>query len=246
VTDLQGLRVVVTAPRGSDLAALLRDGGAEVIEIPTIEIVDPTSWDPLKNAARDLAAGRFDWVLFTSRNSVTRALQFFQSELESARVGAVGTKTAGLLESHSVAVDVVPEGGTGTDLVTAIGSGPGAVLMPRAEGAPRAPIDALEGAGWEVVHPPAYRTVAAPIDNTRLESGFDAITFTSGSTVRYLVEVSPPDSLGIAEGQQGPLVAAIGPETSDAARSVGVRVDVIAEPHTNAGLVDALRRRMGR
>jgi uroporphyrinogen-III synthase len=43
-----------------------------------------------------------------------------------------------------------------------------------------------------------------------------------------------------------PLVVAIGPQTADAARSVGLRIDAVAEDHSLDGLVAELERHLVR
>jgi uroporphyrinogen III methyltransferase / synthase len=62
----------------------------------------------------------------------------------------------------------------------------------------------------------------------------DVITFTSSSTVDNFC-----DTVGEFDGAQ-PLVVSIGPITSKTARARGLRVDVEADPHTIAALVDAV------
>ena len=68
------------------------------------------------------------------------------------------------------------------------------------------------------------------------EAGADYITFTSSSTVRFLLE-----SIGGAERfPRGPRVVSIGPITSDTVREHGLEVHVEAQRHDVGGLVDAL------
>ncbi|MDQ2783189.1 MAG: uroporphyrinogen-III synthase, partial [Actinomycetota bacterium] len=92
--------------------------------------------------------------------------------------------------------------------------------------------------GWEVDDVTAYRTVRAapPAPEVRdaIKSGaYDAVVFTSSSTVRNLV--------GIA-GKPNPstVVAVIGPATAKAAEDAGLRVDVLAPTASSDALVDAL------
>ena len=63
-------RILVTRSphQASALADHLRALGAEPILIPTIELVDPTSFAPLDAALRNL--DHFHWLLFTSANAV--------------------------------------------------------------------------------------------------------------------------------------------------------------------------------
>ena len=96
----------------------------------------------------------------------------------------------------------------------------------------------LQEMGWEVDDVTAYRTVraappAASIREAIKTGKFDAVVFTSSSTVRNLV--------GIA-GKPHPttVVACIGPATAKVAEEHGLRVDVLAPEASAASLVDAL------
>jgi len=70
---LAGKRVVVTraADQADELDDLLRSRGAEPLPYPCIAIAPPADTGPLDAALRGLAAGEFDWLALTSRNTVT-------------------------------------------------------------------------------------------------------------------------------------------------------------------------------
>jgi uroporphyrinogen III methyltransferase/synthase len=100
------------------------------------------------------------------------------------------------------------------------------VLLPRADIATETLVAGLQDMGWEVDDVTAYRTVrAAPppasVRDAIKNGSFDAVLFTSSSTVRNLV--------GIA-GKPHPstVVACIGPATAKTAEELGLRVDVLA------------------
>jgi uroporphyrinogen-III synthase len=244
--SLAGRRVVVTAPVGSRLAEQLRAAGAEVIECPTIAIADPSSWDAVDQAIESVVMRAYNWVLFTSKNGVDGFFTRWEKLGGTAygpfgayaKVAAVGDATADRLDARGVQVDLIPSSFTAADLAYDIGSGSGKMLAARAEGAPRHAIAALESSGWTVDDVPVYRTVVGSPEPTALDQvrrgEYDAVTFTSGSTARNLVELAGPLDPGDA------VAACIGPETAEVARSVGLRVDLIADPHTNDGLVQTL------
>jgi len=82
-----------------------------------------------------------------------------------------------------------------------------------------------------------YDTVAEPLsDEARagLERS-DYVTFTSSSTVRFLLEAVGSDSF-----PEAARVVSIGPITSATARENGLTVHVEAERHDIDGLVDGL------
>ena len=239
---LFGKRVVVTRAReqASGLRARLERLGAEVVELPAIEI------DPIAVTVPDLDA--FAWLVLTSANGVAtlfdRGLVASGRDaraLAGVRVAAIGPGTAAALAARGIRADLVPERFVAEALLDAFPppSGSGArVLLARAEQARDALPKGLEEKGYAVDVLATYRTVAATPDPdavARVSRGdVDAITFTSSSTVTNLC-----DLLGTLPDPQ-PLVASIGPVTSKTALERGLRVDVEAEEHTIDGLVDAL------
>ena len=97
------------------------------------------------------------------------------------------------------------------------------VLLPRADLGSDVLVDGLKEKGWEVDDVVAYRTVRAapPPPETRdmiKTGGFDAVCFTSSSTVMNLV--------GIA-GKPSPstVVVAIGPATAQTAADITASAD---------------------
>jgi hypothetical protein len=90
----------------------LRDLGAETIEIPTIEIRDPASWEPLDQAIRRLE--EFRYLLVTSASGVRNFLKRLHAcgrdvrDLKGLEIGAVGPATAAEFAKTGVRVDFVP------------------------------------------------------------------------------------------------------------------------------------------
>jgi uroporphyrinogen III methyltransferase/synthase len=112
------------------------------------------------------------------------------------------------------------------------------VLLPRADIATEHLVARLTELGWETEDVTAYRTVRAapppaPIREAIKGGGFDAVLFTSSSTVRNLVGIAgKPHAVTV--------IAVIGPQTAKTAAEFGLRVDVLApQPSMNA-LVEAL------
>jgi len=113
------------------------------------------------------------------------------------------------------------------------------VLLPQSALAGPALAAILSGRGGEVTTVVAYETTtgAGGVDMASLlASGeVDAVCLTSGSTARGLLE-----RLG-GVGLPGAVrVACIGPETADAARSLGLRVEVVPARPTMEAMVRAL------
>jgi uroporphyrinogen III methyltransferase/synthase len=81
-----------------------------------------------------------------------------------------------------------------------------------------------------------YETVAEPLSDAQVEQvrAADYVTFTSSSTVRYLV-----GSLGGDPTLAGRVIS-IGPVTSQALRDHGLEAHVEARRHDIEGLIEAL------
>jgi uroporphyrinogen III methyltransferase/synthase len=244
---LFGRAVVVTRAReqASVLAARLEDLGAEVLELPAIEIT------PIDFVLPDLAA--HEWLVFTSANGVRaffvdglRAAGLDARALAGLRIAAIGPGTDRALERFGLRADLVPERFVAESLLEAFPdpTAPGArVLLARAEVARDILPDGLTERGYAVDVLPVYRTRPATPDPALLarvrEGRFDAVTFTSSSTVdNFCAQVDPRPG-------PFPLVVSIGPVTSATARARGLRVDAEAEQHTIDGLVATLLSRFG-
>jgi uroporphyrinogen III methyltransferase/synthase len=231
---LFGKTVVVTRAReqASELRARLELLGAAVVELPAIAI------EPVDFSVPDLA--NFAWVAFTSANGVHAFFDQLRDarDLAPVQVAAIGPGTADALAQHGIRADLVPERFVAESLVDAFPAGAGRVLLARAEQARDALPEGLRTKGYDVEVLSVYRTVPAtpdPADLERVRAGrFDAVTFTSSSTVDNFC-----DAVGAVPDPQ-PLVVSIGPITSGTARERGLRVDVEADPHTIDGLVEAL------
>jgi len=251
---LDGLRVVVTRFRqpGDPLRTELAGLGAEVIDVPTIEI-RPLPYGPgIETALAKL--GRTALAVFTSANSV----RFFFSMLEisgrglealaGCRVCAVGPSTAKALEDFGVLPDLVAREYTAEGLGAVLMGWDVAgqrILIPRVRVA-RDSLPALltsRGATVEVL--PLYETVCPAEAARLLEEAFtmgvvDLVTFTSSSSVtnfvRALTPVVPLEQLR----RQRTQVACLGPVTAETARRLGLHVDIMPHEYTVPALVQAI------
>jgi uroporphyrinogen-III synthase len=244
---LAGHVVLVTRPldEAGSLVHPLEQRGAQVVLAPAIRIA-PVRSAALTRALRELAGGRFAWVVLTS----PRTVAMLEARLPSpgdvrARVAAIGDGTAGAFRRWSRRrADLRPATFTTSALARAFPRGEGRVLCARADIAPPGLEDALSAKGWTPTRVDAYRTVLArslPSEaRALLRAGrVDAITFTSASTVGGFVHAVPA-----VRGD--PRVVCIGPVTARAAREHGLTVHAVARPHTLEGLVDAVERALAR
>ncbi len=250
---LFGWRVLV--PRTKEQAATvcdqLREYGAVPEQVPTIAVEPPRTPQQMERAVRGLVTGRYQWVAFTSVNAVRAVREKFEEYGLDARafagvkIAAVGEQTAAALGAFGITPDLMPEheqSGEGLanswpahdDLLDPINR----VLLPRADIATEVLVTRLTELGWEAEDITAYRTVrAAPPPAPTREAikggGFDAVLFTSSSTVRNLIGIAgKPHAVTV--------IAVIGPETAKTAAEFGLRVDVVASKPSASALVEAL------
>jgi uroporphyrinogen-III synthase len=124
------------------------------------------------------------------------------------------------------------------------------VLVTRPEPQAETLTQAFRDAGASVIRIPAFRIEA--IRNEALECSlaaagglpYDTVVFTSHNAVEYFLEILAAAG-GRLDDLGGVEVGTVGSETAGALERRGVRVDVVAEPHTAEGLVDALRHKHG-
>ena len=249
LAPLHGKRVAVTRARAqaSGLAADLERLGAEVVEVPSIRIEPRLGAADVQRAMRRLAAGEFEVLCVTSPNGAGLVLAALEQEGLDARalggvtVAAIGPGTAAALRAGGVAADLVPERSIAESLAAELvsaGVRGKHVLIARAAEARDVLPQQLGDAGAEVEVVALYETMREPLDMDRLEglAGADYITFTSSSTVRFLLESIG----GVERFPRGPRVVSIGPVTSETAREHGLTVHAEAERHDVDGLVEAL------
>jgi len=250
---LFGWRVLVprTKEQAAALSEKLRAHGAIPVEVPTISVEPPRTPQQMDRAIRGLVTGRYEWLALTSANAVRAVLEKFEEYGLDARafsgikIAAVGEQTAAILRAHGIKPDLVPTGEQSAAGLLAdfppydkVLDPINRVLLPRADIATETLVAGLVELGWEVEDVTAYRTVRAapppaPIREAIKTGGFDAVCFTSSSTVRNLVGIA-------GKPHASTVIACIGPQTAKAAEEHGLRVDVLAPEPSMTALVDAL------
>lgn len=245
-------RIVVTRARAQaeSLALRIEEAGGEVIEFPTIEIQPPEDFVAFDAALEKIST--YDWLIFTSVNSIEPFLARLEdqgksaAELGSIRIGAIGPETAKRLEESGLHAALVPARYQAEGILDAVAleSIRGKrVLIPRAAEAREILPQTLRERGATVDVIVAYRTVLPAVDPTPFAERFrrreiDAVTFTSSSTVRNFVRLFGERKLGAIVA--GSVIACIGPITARTVEELGGRVDVVAQEFTIPGLVQAM------
>jgi uroporphyrinogen-III synthase len=252
--NLDGKRIIVSRAReqAGSLSQLLRDEGAEVIEIPFIAIRPAQSYEALDKAIENLLS--YDWLILTSVNGVAALFSRLEKQGKSEadllhlKVVAIGPATRKAIEKHGIPVDVMPDEYIAESVVEELRDQVKGerVLLVRAKVARDVIPTALRELGAKVHVMEAYETVVPESSRTAILEALNdtakkpfAITFTSSSTVKNFAELIGEERLH-SSLLDGVKLCSIGPVTSATLRELKLRVDVEAKEYTIPGLVDAI------
>lgn len=226
--ELFGKRFVVTRAReqAGQLTQMLEKKGAEVIELPFIEVKQEFDAARLSEILAGIAV--YEWVIFTSANGVKTFFELFYKAFDDIRclgpmrIAAVGAATARAIEAHKLKVDFVPkqanaealakelienEGMESVQVLVVTGNQNREELVTKLETEGRAIVDVL----------PLYKTRKTDLLKNDAaarfrQEGADAILFTSSSTVHSFIDQSA--AFELEEGARRPVLGSIGPMTS--------------------------------
>jgi uroporphyrinogen-III synthase len=228
VRPLAGKRILITRARhqAGRLAEALEERGAEVLRLPTIEIIPPESYAHL-DAVLEVIGG-FDWLIVTSANGVAaledrlRFLSIPPARLEHLQIAAIGTATATALGRIGLKVSAMPEEYVAEAVVALLKEKVRGkhVLLVRAAVARDVIPEELRKGGADVHVVEAYRTIipAGSIEQVRGLFGEgkplpDAVTFTSSSTVNNFFALLAAAQIELPLGLRA---VSIGPVTTRA------------------------------
>ena len=267
---LSGVRVLVGRARhqAGALSAELRKIGAQVLEIPFIEIRKPRSFQPLDSALRNLRT--YDWLILTSVNGVdamwerietlhlmitngerhklTRAASRESGRAAFAagavRIAAIGPATKKAIEQRGLNVDVVPKEYVAESVVRSMKKKVKGkrVLLVRAKVARDVIPRQLRKAGAHVDVVEAYETVVPESSRKRLQAALK-----DPKKRPHVVTFTSSSTvknfialLGRKQNLDGVLMSSIGPVTSATLRELGLEPHIAAKEFTIPGLVAAI------
>ncbi len=255
--DLHGKRILITRARhqAGRLADALEAQGAEVLRLPTIEIIPPETYAPL-DAALEVISG-FDWLILTSANAATAVadrLQFLQiplQRLQHLQIAAIGPSTAVAVDQMGLNVDAMPDEYVAEGVVAMLRDKVEGkrVLLARAAVARDVIPEQLRQCGADMHVVEVYRTVIPQASIEQVREVFsagrplpDAVTFTSSSTVTNLFALLAAAGVELPAGLRA---VSIGPVTSSTLRKHQWEPAAEADPHDIGGLVHACVRLLG-
>ena len=247
---LFGRTIVVTRAReqASQLRTLLEVAGATVIEAPAIRI-EPLDKTALRHALDEIAMLRMDRRSRAATPSRSCGRELRERGLDARAFAAntiiaVGPGTADALLAHGIAVDVMPDRYVAEGIIEKLRErddvrGRARALPARGGRARSAPgCAARDGRRTSTKSRSIARFPISPVSSAlgdALDAGtVDLVTFTSASTVRHFV-----DALG-AERARTVRGASMGPITSEAARELGVPIEIEARESTIASFVESI------
>ncbi len=257
---LAGKTILVTraASQASSFGEQLQQQGAHVVHMPALEIVPPSSWEPLDNAIADLSS--FDWLLLSSANGV---MYFFERlaaagkdtrALAGVKISVVGTKTSQTLEKYGVRPDFIPPDFVGDAVAAHFPESVSGkkILFPRVEtGGRQALVQTFREQGAEMVEVPAYESrCPAGIDAEARQllhgRSVDVVTFASSKTVKNFHKLIDKEPSLSWEWLSQAAIASIGPQTSKVCRQYLGKVDIEATEYTLPGLTKAIEQWYGK
>ena len=167
MSALAGRVVIVTRAEHQAAAfeSLLRAEGATTYRYPCLAIAPPDNVAPLDDALQAAAAGQFDWLAFTSANTVDAvaqrlaALAMEPGALASLHIAAVGPSTArAVADSLGLHVETIPTSFSAVDMARAFPDIAGArILLPQSALADEETTRALAQRGARVTSVIAYQ-----------------------------------------------------------------------------------------
>lgn len=250
---LAGQKIIVTRSlaQASDLSVLLEEKGAEVVLLPTIEIVPSADLTALSAEIKRIQ--NYSWLLFTSVNAVEIFFGRLQTEgldaraLSKCKVGAVGAVTEQCLRHFGIRADFVPTKHTGRDFAHELlqhdpeirGN---QVLIPSSAIAHTEIREILEQSGVQCLQLPVYENRVLTYEQNYLEDLLtgkcDWLTFCSSSAVDNFMHLIR--SLGLEHLLHGIKIAVIGHVTAQALSQYNLNHSAMPANPTLKGLVNEI------
>jgi uroporphyrinogen III methyltransferase/synthase len=245
---LKGKTIVITRTieQSKESAAALTSLGANVIIIPTLEIVPPSDWSKFDSVVAH--PEKIDFIIFTSVHSVEMFLKRCREigtiiNYNRTKVVAVGSKTAAFCHKSNINVNIIPDKFSAEGVIETLSRynlKNKVVFIPRsAIGREELPLG-LKDLGAIIKSVPVYNVAIPSGDNVmaslqQLDSTkVDLFIFTSPSTFENFLQIANVKNPFQYFSRFN--VAAIGPTTKEAIESKKVKVNILPDEFTINGL----------
>lgn len=263
---LGGKKILVTRPgrRAAKMAESLRNSGAEVVELPAIDIKLLKNGKAFKEAMEKLRfqnenpgeQERYDWLAFTSPSGVELFFEYLSGVKMDVRIlggiklAVIGRGTEAMLNRYGLYADYMPERFYARDLGEGLGmrmkAGERLLILRAKEGSQELTRE-LSKKQIKYEDVPLYETVF-PDRGIRTEGirqllsnkEFDFVTFTSASTINGFMKTLNPQP----EDLSGFTAVCIGEETEKSARAQGMSC-IVSEIPSMEKMLEVMEHHMG-
>ena len=221
------------ADQAKELTLLLQETGADVIELPCINIIKTTNSQELK---------RCDYAIFLSANTVPFAKTHWKDS--SAKIIAIGSGTQNALEKAGFSVDVIPEHFSSEGLLELpelTKPHQKKILIFCGEDGRKVLADTLKARGAVVSECISYTRACPHFDNatqlpTLIQSSIDLIISTSAESLNNLVTMLSPAGRSWLFNKQ---LLVISPKMAELAKQLGFsKPAIVAKDASNAAIVE--------
>jgi uroporphyrinogen-III synthase len=250
---LQNKTILITRSeeQSSELINKLTELGANVLSLPTIEIVPFESQNEIDEKIENLK--NFDWLIFTSVNSVfyfiERIIQKISLDnLRECKICVVGEKTAESVQKYGLKISLIPEKFNSQGIISAfekIEVKGLKFLFPSGDIAKEDIVEYLTNRGGEVERAIVYLTKLPEISSVDkikqkfLENKIDIVIFMSPSSFNNFLKIIPEENIHNLLGKSVK-ISAIGPTTAKAIKERGFEVNIIPTKSTIEGLIEEM------
>jgi len=250
---LFGRSIVVTrdVAGNAEFAGMIIRRGGNPVKFATIKIKPLTESNEFLHTLAKFTD--YDWIIFTSGNGVAVFFDAIESlgkdarVFGSAKVAAIGSKTAEKLAEFGIRADFVPNVFIGRELGRQLTNCTNLhgkkILLLRSQIASKELVELLSEAGAEVEDAAVYTAAEEKGESKWLaeEIGagrIDWLTFASPSSVDGFFGQISAEAVNSSSAK----VASIGPVTSARLAELNVTVDLTAAEHTIDGLLNAIEQ----
>ena len=218
---------------------------------PTIRIAETENWNRYDGILDDL--DRFDWIIFTSVN----AFNFFNKRLrkkniriKNQKIGAVGNKTARVIENAGIKIGLIPESFSASGIIESLKKRDikdRLFLIPASNLAMPTLENGLKELGGQVQKIEIYETTLnEDLDVKKLTDQIstgkiDCLTFFSPSSFHFFADLLESDGMELVKSA-GLIIAAIGPTTKKAIKEMNHKVDIMPEISNEDALLEELKK----
>lgn len=248
--SLAGKKILITRSNDQSLTFItkLTKLEAKPISCPIVryELIEKEVYN--KSIINNLS--KFDWIFFTSQNAVKFFFEILDKNyydsraLANIQIAVVGYKTKLELAKYNIKADFIPKRFSFEDLTNELNEKTNLkdklILYPTQ-------IETCHGMSqqnirtWHIYKANFIEKLDEEIIN-QIKEGIDIITFFSSNTAEHFARLAEKHNINVEACRGMPLIAVIGDETANTVKKLFGRIDIIAEPFTEEGLIKSIEK----